>query len=300
MPQVLIIIGIILIAGICYLLKIKTAVWPYCYYKHTVKIQKDIAYLDDGNPKHKLDIYLPKDKASFPLVIFIHGGYWVSGDRRYHTWITGLYASVGIFLARAGYGVIIPSYRLGKEITISDQLEDVSSVIKWTVTNSDSLGASNKLIIMGHSAGGHIASLLTNSHFLQEKYGIEPKTITGCLALSPILNVVDMIKNANDNFKSRVYWPIFSRSIENQKIYSPDSYLTHLPLVSTPQLVLVGERDIKTIRRNAQVIVKASQGLGLNIKYMEISGLSHSQMMTSFGSPKNPPLSEVLSFLETI
>src|SRR4051794_20374857 len=77
-----------------------------------VKVVKDLEYgpahfLHPG--KHKLDLYLPEGAKDFPVLFFIHGGGWVSGDRDFHF---GLYANVGRAFAKKGIGTVIISYRL--------------------------------------------------------------------------------------------------------------------------------------------------------------------------------------------
>src|SRR4051794_7358716 len=57
-----------------------------------VDVTRDVAYAGDDLPKHTLDIYAPKDhSAPFPVVVFVHGGYWRGGDKDYYQSITGLY-----------------------------------------------------------------------------------------------------------------------------------------------------------------------------------------------------------------
>src|SRR5690349_17094303 len=73
-----------------------------------VKVIKDLAYNDakDADPaKHKLDLYLPKDKKDFPVLFFVHGGAWRGGDRR-------TYGRFGTMFAKHGIGTVIISYRL--------------------------------------------------------------------------------------------------------------------------------------------------------------------------------------------
>ena len=59
---------------------------------------EDIVYVPGSkNPKHQLDLYLPVGKTThkggFPMVVFVHGGYWVEGDRDYYALFTGLYGA---------------------------------------------------------------------------------------------------------------------------------------------------------------------------------------------------------------
>lgn len=71
-----------------------------------------LSYVENSkSPKHKLDLYLPPNSANHkhPVVIFVHGGGWKRGDRR---WFRGMYANVGWALAKQGFACAVISYRL--------------------------------------------------------------------------------------------------------------------------------------------------------------------------------------------
>ena len=92
-----------------------------------VEVHKDLVYTD-GAPedisKHKLDLYLPKDKKNFPVMIFLHGGSWRTGDR-------SLYPLLGNRFAKAGIGVAVPSYRLMPKNPHPAQIEDAAAAFAW-------------------------------------------------------------------------------------------------------------------------------------------------------------------------
>ena len=58
--------------------------------------------------RHRLDLFLPRGKKDYPVVLLVHGGAWMLGDNR----CCGLYSSVGEFLAGQGIGAVLPNYRL--------------------------------------------------------------------------------------------------------------------------------------------------------------------------------------------
>ena len=71
----------------------------------------DVAYRTDpqADPfRHCLDLFYPKGKKAYPVLVLVHGGGWMLGDNR----CCGLYSSVGQFLASQGIGVVLPNYRL--------------------------------------------------------------------------------------------------------------------------------------------------------------------------------------------
>ena len=105
---------------------------------------------------HLLDLYRPKDKeGKLPVLLNIHGGAWVYGDKK-------VYAPYCMYLAAQGFAVVNASYRLAPKHTFPAPLEDVGSIMEWVVTNANQyhLDPSN-LFLVGDSAGAHLATAYT-------------------------------------------------------------------------------------------------------------------------------------------
>jgi acetyl esterase/lipase len=170
-----------------------------------VKVEHDIVYAD-GKPedanKHKLDLYLPAGKSNFPVLFFVHGGSWRSGDR-------SQYPGFGNRFAKDGVGVVIPSYRLAPQNAPPAQIEDVAAAFAWTVKHiADYGGDAKRIFIAGHSAGGHlVAELALDSRWLG-KYDLNPSLIRGVAALSGIYDVTSIATFGNDPQSRKQYSPI--------------------------------------------------------------------------------------------
>ncbi len=260
--------------------------------KSEVTILKNIAYIDDTNPKHQLDIYLPKDKKNFPIVHFVHGGYWTSGDKDYYAFATGLYGNIGTTLAKNGIGVVVQNYRLSPETNIVGQVDDVRSAIEWTAKNISQYGGDHtNIYLMGHSAGGHIATLFgTNLSLLQEK-NLE-QNITGFIDLSGIIDVPNMIAMSDADFNSRVSFPVFTKDTEHQKKYSPSTYIKN----SLPKfLIIIGEHDFPIIQSQTKQLVEA---LEQKPQYHILQGQSHIEIVTQFGKKNDVITPLLINFIE--
>ncbi len=151
-----------------------------------VEVRRDITYMDGDEAdagKHKLDLYLPKDKQNFPVFVFIHGGSWRSGDRN-------LYTVLGNRFAKEGIGLAIPSYRLMPKSPHPAQIEDTAAAIAWVYKNIGPLGGDTKrLYIGGHSAGGHLVALVALDEAYLNKYDVPISAIKGVAALSGVYDV---------------------------------------------------------------------------------------------------------------
>lgn len=127
-------------------------------------IKERISYYNDkfldikyGNESEyqKMDIIRPNNiEEKLPAILYIHGGAWVSGDKR----SDGKYFTFDI--PKFGYVLATMNYRLAPEYNFSDQMEDVKSALEFIVENAETYGIdSEKIYIWGDSAGGHLAQM---------------------------------------------------------------------------------------------------------------------------------------------
>jgi len=124
----------------------------------TKTIHKDLVYAN-GSQAQKLDLYLPETGNSFPLVIWIHGGGWQSGDK-------AQFANTPMFkaLIARGYAVAAVNYRLSDEAKFPAQIFDVKAAVRWLKANAIMYKLnSSKFGAWGSSAGGHLTALLATS-----------------------------------------------------------------------------------------------------------------------------------------
>ena len=154
-----------------------------------VRVVTNIAYVqgDLAHPKkHLLDLYLPEKATCFPVLFFVHGGAWVHGDKDF----LGIYANLGKAFARKGVGTVVINYRLSPEVSHPEHARDVARAFKWTCDHIGEYGGDlERLGVCGHSAGGHLVSLLTCNEALQKEAGIDPKLIKCVVPLSGVHKV---------------------------------------------------------------------------------------------------------------
>ena len=112
---------------------------------------------------HLLDLYRPKDKeGKLPVLLNIHGGAWVYGDKK-------VYAPYCMYLAAQGFAVVNASYRLAPKHTFPAPLEDVGAMVEWAVDYAKEYGLDlSNLFLVGDSAGAHLATAYTAIQLNQE------------------------------------------------------------------------------------------------------------------------------------
>ena len=116
---------------------------------------ENISYAEDDK-WHLLDLYRPKDaEGKLPVLLNIHGGAWVYGDKK-------VYAPYCMYLATQGFAVVNASYRLAPKHTFPAPLEDVGKMVEWVFHHANEYGLDlSNLFFVGDSAGAHLATAYT-------------------------------------------------------------------------------------------------------------------------------------------
>jgi acetyl esterase/lipase len=265
-----------------------------------VRTIEDVPYGDDLDvDKHRLDIYLPKAaEKRFPVVIFMHGGFWRAGDRDYYQALTGLYANVGAALAKRGVAVIVPSYRLQPEVKIDDQLADVERAVKWTRANIGRYGGDpESLFLGGHSAGGHLVSLLVADQRHFRAAGINPDWIRGVIAISTVFDLTQMAAASDSKFNEEITYAFFGRDEVGLGNYSPVNYLNgRMP----PMLILYGQRDLPFIIKQSRDVARKLLGSGNAVAAVEVAANAHADMVLRFNSAEDNLTDHVMRFIDLV
>lgn len=276
-----------------------TAFFAWHLNKYRTRRIRNVVYMTgSANPRHKLDVYLPLHETSFPVVVFIHGGYWNSGDKEHRQWLTGLYGNIGCSLATRGVGVVIPNYRLVPLNSIDDQLSDVANAVRWTTKQIPGWGGNGDIFVIGHSSGSHVASLLCAN---PEPYGINSlSNIRGYAALSPILDIPSMVETHDDTFNQKVTYPTFGKDKQGWESYSPMYHFIHNKMSPDTRLLLAyGEKDFSYIATKTPEWYKTLKDSGIDVTLSALAGYNHTDMVVKFGHNNDQLAKQIVAFITT-
>lgn len=119
--------------------------------------------------RHGVDIYRPESGTGLPVVVFFYGGGWEEGDR-------ARYRFVGTALAGRGIVTLIPDYRVYPQVRFPDFLDDGARAVRWARDHAREFGGDpSRIVLVGHSAGAHIAAMLTFDPQWLAKIGLDSR-----------------------------------------------------------------------------------------------------------------------------
>jgi acetyl esterase/lipase len=138
----------------------------------------DIAYGDDA--RQRLDVYQPRQAAVAPrpVVVFWYGGSWTAGEKE-------SYRFVGAALAQMGYVAVLPDYRLYPKVKFPSFMDDAAEAVAWVRKHAAEYHAdASRIVLMGHSAGAHMAALLLEDPSYLTRAGVDTRYIAALIGLS--------------------------------------------------------------------------------------------------------------------
>ena len=220
---------------------------------HGFKLDRGISYGQEE--RQRLDIYYPEVRQNqAPVVVFFYGGSWRRGDRE-------KYRFVGQALSSRGYLTIIPDYRLYPEVQFPAFVEDGAASVAWI--NQNIAESKNGIILIGHSAGAHLAALLA----LDERYllneGVTKNSIRGMIGLAG--------PYAFEPEKFKRFAPIFETA-EPPDLSRPVSYAR---ADGPPLLLLHGSDDRVVIPLHSKLLQERMDAEDGQVKRLEIKGIGH-------------------------
>jgi arylformamidase len=249
---------------------------------YAVEVVKDQAYRTDkeADPeKHKLDLYLPKGQKDYPVLLFVHGGAWKTGDRK-------IYGRLGQTFARQGIGTVIISYRLSPKVQHPAHVQDVAKAFAWTHQNIARYGGSaDQIFVCGHSAGGHLVALLATDETYLKAEKLSRADIKGVIPLSGVYTIVP----------SKRFDDIFGADREVCRQASP---LTHVSGKEPPFLILYADKDIRMLDKSAERMHAALLKAKDEAAILEIKDRTHLTIITSLPNDGDPATKAILDFID--
>lgn len=243
-----------------------------------VTIERDVVYGDAGSRPLKLDLVLPKEKADKPrpLIVFIHGGGWRSGDK------AGGVGRVVPFVATGNYVGASVGYRLSSEAIWPAQIHDCKAAIRWLKANADKYQIDPERIgVWGSSAGGHLVNMLGTSGDVKELEGDcgSPGLSSRVHCVVPFCGPANFLapkRFEGGRSPSAVDLLLGGKIEEKQDAAKGASPITYVSKDDPPFLIVHGTADNTVPVEQAEMFHAALQKAEVDATLVKILGGSHS------------------------
>lgn len=229
----------------------------------------DIPYA--SRTRQKLDVYVPRarrsDAPAAPVIVFFYGGGWASGDR-------GDYRFVGEALTSQGFIAVVPDYRIHPEAQFPNFVMDGAKAMRWVKDNIARYGGDpRQLFVMGHSAGAHLAAMLTLDWRYLTAAGMTPRDLRGMIGFagpydSPYLPTTTF---------NTVFGPEQGRW-RSRPINFVDGR-------NPPMLLMTGDSDGIVSPVNTHRLAERITAHGGQVDVIELPDLAHAEIIARLAAP---------------
>lgn len=230
---------------------------------------RNVAYVENGHQRQRLHVYLPATGKNWPLVIWIHGGGWESGNHDY---------SPARFLVNEGFAVASIGYRLSTDAPFPAQIQDCKSAIRWLKRQAPRFGYNPERVgVWGQSAGGHLASLVgtTGADSIFD-VGAHLENKSHVQAVVDFCGPTDLSlygqSKADDTLGRLIGGPIQNNAAK-VKAANPLSYIRKDQLPAF--LIVHGDRDNIVPIKHSELLVNALKANGGDVTYHIAKGKQH-------------------------
>ncbi len=202
------------------------------------QVERDVPYGDDI--METMDVFMPKG-SSKALLMFIHGGYWRSLDKKQHAFVAAPFVDAGIAVASINYS-LCPS------VSMEHIVKQMIAASAYLYRNAADFGVPrNRLYVAGHSAGGHLAAMALACLWPQVARGLPRKLFQAALSISGVydLRVLTQVPSINADLRM---------TPEDARKLSP---ALMQPATSAPLTIAVGGREIGGFKDQHRIIAQA-------------------------------------------
>ncbi|XUU59426.1 alpha/beta hydrolase [Erythrobacter sp. HA6-11] len=253
-------------------------------------IAPDTAVMFGAHSRQQIDFYSAKgaaaDSGDAPVILFVHGGGWAMGDRA-----QAVHAKPAHFTAN-GIAFASTGYRLVPEVTVEQQAADIASALAALRGQAETLGIDpDRVILMGHSAGAHLAALVATD---PQYAGDDMAAVKGVVLLDGAgYDVVNRMATTSER-GNKLYDNAFGDDPARQAALSPITH-TNAPNAPAWQILFVAERNQS--RAQSEALALALREAGAKADAVAVANTDHRKLNVDLGKLGDPATALVDAFL---
>jgi arylformamidase len=260
-------------------------------------IKRNIPYADPPQDRQVLDVYSPTDAKNLPVVLWIHGGGWQTGDK------SDVQIKPQAF-ADKGFVFVSTDYRLLPNVDMATIVRDIAKSIRWVHDHIVEYGGDpQRLFIMGHSAGAQLAALICADDRYIKAEGLSLAIIKGCVPVDgDTYDVPAIIETAET--RRRVHGQPqptlghrekFGNDPEKHRDFSA---VTHVASnKGIPPFLIMHVAEHPDTSAQAQRLANVLKSAGIPAKVYGARESSHNKINADLGRPDDPGTKALFEFV---
>lgn len=259
------------------------------------RVTRDIPYATT-HERQVLDVYAPDGAKNLPVVFWIHGGGWQAGNK-------GMVGVKPKAFTEGGFVFVSINYRLLPTVDMVALTSDVATALGWVHKNIATYGGDpERLLVMGHSAGGQLAALMCTDEKYVKAGGFSLATIKGCVPVdADTFDIPAIIEVAET--RARVHHLPLPTNGHRQKFgndpakYLDFSAVTHIAAnKGIPPFLILHISGNPDTSAQARRLAGVLQGAGISVKVVG-RDMTHEGLNDAIGVPNDPVTKEVFAFV---
>jgi arylformamidase len=266
------------------------------------KLTPNIPYVENGHKRHVLDIYTPENPAgkSLPVVFWIHGGGWQTGDK----------SDVALkprVLTERGFVFVSTNHRLLPEVQMNELVHDVARSVAWVHRNIATYGGDpTRIFLGGHSSGAQLAALICIDDRYLRKEGMSFDVLRGCIAVDSDTYDIPKIIMTAEHRQALYGGKMFTFGHRQKFGNDPEKHVdfsavTHVARgKGIPPFLLLyfsGNPDTRAQAERLESVLKEAE---IPARSYGKSDSNHGRLNDDLGKPDDPATQELYKFLDPL
>lgn len=261
-----------------------------------LQVTKDISYHPqplDNPALQSLDVYAPANRSTqraYPVIVFLHGGGWRASDKDDPL---GVHANVCKAIALRGFVAVNVNYRLAPRTKHPEPARDAAHALKWVIRNTHAFqGDDGAVFVSGHSAGGHLASLIALDSKYLRNLGLKADSIKGVIG---ICGVYDLAHFASRNWMAE---HLMTRAAfgERSRARAEASPVTYVRRGAPPFLLLNAEED-ERLEEESEELASRLREKGVMAETAVLPGTNHFTILSLVGNGDDTLIDRITNFV---
>lgn len=264
------------------------------------EVKRNIPYAEPAHERQVLDVYSPQNAKNLPVVFWIHGGGWQTGDK------TSVQIKPQVF-ADKGFVFVSTNYRLLPNVDMATIVGDIAKSIRWVHYHiAEHGGDPKRLFIMGHSAGAQLAALICTDERYLKAEGVSLAIVKACVPVDgDTYDVPAIIETAET--RRRVHGLPQAKFGHREKFgndpvkHRDFSAVTHVAKdKGIPPVLILHVAEHPDTSAQAQRLGNVLKDAGVPVTVFGAKETTHNKINEDLGRPDDPATKALFEFLEKV